>query len=475
MLPQVPDHCEQSINVPLSNRSSSHLVSELTQELSKLAEDSEHSAEIINLENPKHSVNGDNDVSNSINPYQDLSRGVFQFVDTAKLDIETHYTHKFENRAVAYYGDFPYAYNGGFHNTRPVADNPYLKSILERLRSQFPKLKFNSAMITKYRNGQQGIPFHSDDERSISPGSMISTISLGATRVLSFRSKLRAHIADLTLSHGDIMNMTRQSQTSFEHSLIQDKSETMRISITLRLIDGSATLSTLSDVSSQVKNTEPSAPKTRSIEHSGKSLCVYISSSMFSKLEGEKLSSKHHEAHVFSYPGATANAINERFQSDVRKDTLNTNNVKSIVLMCGTNDVDSILNSPRNMRTKLLCPDSFSGDARALDFTNNCIEKLVLFLHKWAPGADIKIVNLLPRESFSRNKVITDINECISNLQRKYTYVKLLSTETNRFLFSDKKGFRKSSFFSSYGEDNVHLNDYGIVKLARHLKYHAHH
>jgi len=337
VLPQVPDHCEQSINVPLSNRSSSHLVSELTQELSKLAEDSEHSAEIINLENPKHSVNGDNDVTNSINSYQDLSRGVFQFVDTAKLDIETHYTHKFENRAVAYYGDFPYAYNGGFHNTRPVADNPYLKSILERLRSQFPKLKFNSAMITKYRNGQQGIPFHSDDERSISPGSMISTISLGATRVLSFRSKLRAHIADLTLSHGDIMNMTRQSQTSFEHSLIQDKSETMRISITLRLIDGSATLSTLSDVSSQVKNTEPSAPKTRSIEHSGKSLCVYISSSMFSKLEGEKLSSKHHEAHVFSYPGATANAINERFQSDVRKDTLNTNNVKSIVLMCGTN------------------------------------------------------------------------------------------------------------------------------------------
>ena len=74
---------------------------------------------------------------------------------------------------------------------------------------------------------------------------------------------------------------------------------------------------------------------------------------MFSKLEGEKLSSKNHEAHVFSYPGATANAINERFQSDGRKDTLNTNNVKSIVLMCGTKDVDSILNSPRSMRTKL--------------------------------------------------------------------------------------------------------------------------
>ena len=196
---------------------------------------------------------------------------------------------------------------------------------------------------------------------------------------------------------------------------------------------------------------------------------------MFSKLEGEKLSSKYHEAHVFSYPGATANAINERFQSDARKDTLNTINVKSIVLMCGTNDVDSILNSPRKMRTKLLCPDSFSGDASALDSTNNCIEKLILSLHKWAPGADIKIVNVLPRESFSRNRVITDINEFISNLQSKYTYVKLISTETNRFLFSDKEGFRKSSFFSRYGEDNVHLNNYGIVKLARHLKYHAHH
>ena len=171
------------------------------------SKEEEQSAEIVNLDNPKHSVNGVNGVTNSIKPYQDLSRGVFQFVDTAKLDIETHYTHEFENRTVAYYGDFPYTYNGGFHNTRPVADNPSLKSILECLRSQFPKLTFNSAMITKYRNGQQGIPFHSDDERSISPGSMISTISLGATRVLSFRSKLRAHIADLTLSHGDIMNI----------------------------------------------------------------------------------------------------------------------------------------------------------------------------------------------------------------------------------------------------------------------------
>ena len=475
-----------SVRVPFSDSS-------LVPELPQVADNCEHSA---------NQVNNHDD---SIKPYNDLCRGVFKFVDTDKLDKETQYTHQFANRSVSYYGDFPYAYNGGLHNTRPLSDNPYLKSILERLQSQYPNLKFNSAMITRYLNGQQGIPFHSDNEKSISPGSIISTLSFGATRTLKFRSIIspRAQMTEVELSHGDILFMTRQSQNNFEHSLLQDTSEHMRLSITLRQIDGrgSATMSTPSDASSklslnmiapkeigpsiiresslknisQVKNIEPSASKSRSTVDTGKSLCVYISSSMFSKLEGEKLSSKYHEAHVFSYPGATANAINERFQSDARKNTLNANNVKSIVLMCGTNDVDSILNSPRKMRTKLLCPDSFSGDARALDSTNNSIEKLILSLHKWAPGADIKIVNVLPRESFSRNRVITDINEFISNLQYKYTYVKLISTEKNRFLFSDKEGFRKSSFFSRYGEDNVHLNDYGIVKLARHLKYHAHH
>ena len=483
------------IAVPFSSRDnvliSEHESGTQNCEVSSVTELNSNPSLVNSSDVNKQSSTSVNVVGKSINPYHDLSRGEFRFVDTLKLDMETQYTQTFNNRTVAYYGDFPYAYNGGFHNTRPLNDNPLLKSILERLRSQFPSLKFNSAMITKYENGKQGIPFHSDDERSISPGSMISTITLGATRVLSFRSKSKVHVANFTLSHGDVMIMTRKSQDSFEHSLIQDHTVDMRISITLRQIDGSATLSAPPDTSSKpfvtVRETEPSIKGKSSpnkITHKStvppasvksKSLAVYVSSSMFSKLDATKLSSAHQEAHVFHYPGGIANGINERFHSDERKRSIDANNVKTIVLMCGTNDVDLILESPRHMRNRLLSPDEFTGKAKALDNTSRSIDNLIQSLHSWAPAAKIKIINILPRESFARNKVINDINIFLSKIPSKYSFVSFISTEKNRFLFSDRSGLRKSSCFSRFGEDNVHLNSDGIFKLAKHIKYHAHH
>ena len=75
-------------------------------------------------------------------------------------------------------------------------------------------------MVTKYANGSQGIPFHSDDESSILPDSSILTISLGSTRNIAFRSKTSV-TSDLTepLNHGDALLMTRASQDFYEHAI----------------------------------------------------------------------------------------------------------------------------------------------------------------------------------------------------------------------------------------------------------------
>ena len=146
-----------------------------------------------------------------------------------------------------------------------------------------------------------------------------------------------------------------------------------------------------------------------------------------------------------------------------------------VILLCGTNDVDSILNSPKHMRSKLLKVDGHKANAKCLDTTNRSIEKLVKKLHEWAPLALINIVNILPRESRVRNEVICDINHFISNLSHTYSYVNMIDTERDRYLFVDQFGFRKSAkFFSNQGEDNVHLNLKGVIRLAKHLKYHAH-
>ncbi len=88
-----------------------------------------------------------------------------------------------------------------------------------------------------------------------------------------------------------------------------------------------------------------------------------------------------------------------------------------------------------------------------------------------APEANIRIINVLPRESRVRNRVISDMNQSILDLQNKHSFVRFLSTEKDRYLFSDKLGFRKTQYFSSRGDDNIHLNSLGIIRLANHLKY----
>ncbi|KAL5257230.1 hypothetical protein ACHWQZ_G012241 [Mnemiopsis leidyi] len=91
---------------------------------------------------------------------------------------------------------------------------------------------------SKYENGKQGIPPHSDNEECISSGSYICTVSLGETRTLEYRSISEASqiSSRIQLVHGDILFMTRESQNLYQHSVPMDYTKNMRISITLRQI-----------------------------------------------------------------------------------------------------------------------------------------------------------------------------------------------------------------------------------------------
>ncbi|KAL5254930.1 hypothetical protein ACHWQZ_G014395 [Mnemiopsis leidyi] len=398
---------------------------------------------------------------------------------------------------------------GGFHEPTPFSENPYLAMVVENMKIHFPKLQFNSAMVTKYENGKQGIPPHSDNEECISSGSYICTVSLGETRTLEYRSISEASqiSSRIQLVHGDILFMTRESQNLYQHSVPMDYTKNMRISITLRQITCSSTNSstnpsinltsfncaetefqdsrsqtigfttvkgvstirvdnqhlhsvlrpsksshTLPTIKKSVSTQACSSRDQQSINTDPRTNCdkngtegkeprstsLYISSSMFRKLDYKKLSSKSQDAHVFSYPGATAQIIKERFMNDEKEKSLDPSQVKNIMLMCGSNNIDSILRSPKEMRNQVLLHGKPKSHASLTDNTNLAIEDLVLFLHNWAPSATVKIINILPRQSRCRNEDISDINRFIIQLSNKYSYVKFVSTERERFLFTDR-------------------------------------
>ena len=109
-----------------------------------------------------------------------------------------------------------------------------------------------------------------------------------------------------------------------------------------------------------------------------------------------------------------------------------------------------------------------------MENTMHEMHNLVNFLHSRYFNATVKVMNILPRISKSRNKVINQLNKYLKDLCYRFQRLEFINTEYNINLFSSHEGFRKNAYFANVGSDNVHLNKAGVVRLGRHLKYLSH-
>lgn len=422
-------------------------------------------------------------------PYRLINNQPFcQFIYNS-LDKEITFTRSHGNRSTCYFGQYPYTYGNTFHEARPLPpSNSYISLILSHLHNVLPNFSFNSVLITKYMNGNDSIGYHSDNEPEIVSDSEVVTISLGGPRVICFRkiSETGGNNHEVPLKHGDVFIMSQKSQSVFEHSIPPDSTSQPRISITCRLIQPHSPspgvefivpTDVTTPVSSPVETTQSVVTHETSqinISRSSrdKNTVIYVSSSMFRGLSESKMSSDHMISKVFYYPGANSKQIMTKLMNDPKFLQIDPVNVSKVYLLCGTNNVDQIIGIQRrdysNIVTNCNAPD-------ALIYETQCdIYNLITCIHNWSQMASINVINILPRVSASRNSVINQLNGYLQHLSDNLPYVYLVGTERHRSLFSYSNGERKNQFFSNQGEDNVHLNHAGVVRLAKYLKYFAH-
>ena len=144
--------------------------------------------------------------------------------------------HIVTKRKVAWYGDSDCSYT--YSNTTKQAlawtkELSYLKQIVEELA----ETKFNSCLLNLYHNGNEGMGWHSDDEKSLGKNNTIASLSFGAERNFSFKHKHSKQIVSLVLEHGSLLIMKDATQTNWLHSLPKSKSVTQpRINLTFRTI-----------------------------------------------------------------------------------------------------------------------------------------------------------------------------------------------------------------------------------------------
>src|ERR671935_1518337 len=137
-------------------------------------------------------------------------------------------------RKVAWYGDSEYLYTYSSTTKRALAWTKEL-SELKQVVEEYAEIKFNSCLLNLYHDGNEGMGWHSDDEKSIEKNSSIASLSLGAERKFSFKHKQTKQTISLVLGHGSLLVMKDATQTNWLHSLPKSEKVTgPRINLTFR-------------------------------------------------------------------------------------------------------------------------------------------------------------------------------------------------------------------------------------------------
>ena len=140
-------------------------------------------------------------------------------------------------RLVAWYGDpgASYAYSGVRHEPLPWI--PPLEEIREHVEG-LSSFTFNSVLANLYRDGNDGMGWHADDEPELGRDPVIASVSLGATRRFRMRHRRRRDLTvDLDLEHGSLLMMAGATQHHWVHAVPKTRRPVgERINLTFRRI-----------------------------------------------------------------------------------------------------------------------------------------------------------------------------------------------------------------------------------------------
>ena len=150
--------------------------------------------------------------------------------DEAKL-FGKHFITK---RKAAWYGDreYPYTYSNTTKHALPwTTELLEIKDAVEKMTNT----TFNSCLLNLYHDGNEGMAWHSDDEKALARESGIASVSFGATRKFAFKHKVSKTIVEIILEPGSLLLMKGATQSHWFHRLPKTTKVTQpRINLTFR-------------------------------------------------------------------------------------------------------------------------------------------------------------------------------------------------------------------------------------------------
>ena len=137
-------------------------------------------------------------------------------------------------RLIKWYGDKAYSYSKQDFQAQKM---PQIVEDLKQKVQEFSGLECNSVLINYYRNEQDSMGKHSEDEKELGLNPTIISVSLGEEREFVIINKSTKERIKITLEHGSLLIMNKDSQHKYWHELPKSRTKKGgRINLTFRYI-----------------------------------------------------------------------------------------------------------------------------------------------------------------------------------------------------------------------------------------------
>ena len=162
-----------------------------------------------------------------------------QLIDTtpwSRQQITVYGKQYLQPRLSAWHGDVVYSYSGITLEAQPWT--PVLLQIKARVESLLEH-GFNSVLLNFYRDHNDSMGMHSDNERELGKQPSIASLSLGEERTFLLRHKTRKNLKTirLPLPCGSLLLMKGDTQTHWRHGIAKEKHPCgPRVNLTFRSI-----------------------------------------------------------------------------------------------------------------------------------------------------------------------------------------------------------------------------------------------
>jgi len=132
-----------------------------------------------------------------------------------------------------------YSFSGNILEPEKGETPQYIQTLFDYVRGDCPNFDWNGALVNFYKDGNNYIGAHSDDEKDLCKGSPIYSFSYGGTRTFRIKPKKADRVdwdkRDIPTKNGLLVVMGGDFQKEFTHEIVKTKKKVgARINVTIR-------------------------------------------------------------------------------------------------------------------------------------------------------------------------------------------------------------------------------------------------